>query len=126
MTSVLPAGGQLAPTEAPRLARKRYGRAMARRNRRKRSTSVRREAEDPLTARIRAAAREPGDEEALAERDATVAMVVVRALERAKELAAVEGSGLALRRALGAAEKPLAAYLERHLSKRRASRRHKA
>ncbi len=55
-----------------------------------------------------------------------VAMIVVRAIDRAKELTAVEGAGLALRRALIAAEKPMAAYVDRHLAKERRARRKKA
>lgn len=77
---------------------------------------------DPLVAKI-AEARARGDED---ERDAMVAMIVVRALERAKELASVEDSGLALRRALKAAEKPLAAYVGRHLARKSREVRKKA
>ena len=51
-----------------------------------------------------------------------VAMIVVRALDRARELAQTEGSGLALRRALNAAGKPLAAFVDRHLERSRRAR----
>lgn len=79
--------------------------------------------DDALTARIRAAEGQGVDEET---RDALVAMVVVRAIDRARSLISVEGGGLALRRALGAAEKPMAALVERHLTRQRKARRKKA
>ena len=70
--------------------------------------------------------RAKGGDEVSDERDAMVAIIVVRAIDRAKELAAVEGAGLGLRRALNAAEKPMASYVKRHLARKRRARRRKA
>jgi len=92
----------------------------ARRRRRERGP------EDEFAARLRSVVQSKSEDEAIEERDAMVAMIVVRAIDRAKELTAVEGSGLAVRRALSAAEKPMAAFVERHLAKKRAARRRKA
>ena len=79
-----------------------------------------------LVRRVRSVERSEGSEAAQQERDAIVAMIVVRAIDRAKELVAVEGGGLSLRRALSAAEKPMAGFVERHLAQKRRERRKKA
>ena len=97
---------------------------MARNEKRGRRRRVR--PEDELTVRIQAAARARGGPAASEERDMMVAMVVVRAIDRARELAAVEGAGLGLRRALTAAAKPMTAYVDRHLAQQRRVRRKKA
>lgn len=56
-------------------------------------------------------------------REAMAAMVVVRAIERAAELAGEQGAGTALQRALRDARSPIEAFLEGHLRVARARRR---
>ena len=50
-----------------------------------------------------------------ASRDAMAAVIVVRAIERASELAAEKGGSRALRKALDGARAPMAAFLESQL-----------
>ncbi len=99
---------------------------------RKKESTRRRRATDPeaveedLRAKLRAAERATSPANFSTSRDALAALTIVRAIERALELADVEDGSVGLKRALRAASKPLGSYVVRHMESERRERRKKA